>query len=424
MKQRLAIDDLRVAKALYEAAQRYPEGAYGRWHKISEELNATFGLDKKPTTWRAMWSKLRVRYGMITSDYYGYMSKRPMSELTGDNHEKPCEASGSVEPIITINLSEKRGTQQEGHPEGFGEVLKLLSKKQTMQDMVSSLKLPPKVVLAYLDALKDSGYQIVEVNGLYWNEKKPLLKENVIRTKWDGERIIRFGVVSDTHLGNKHQQLTFLSEFYDRCAELGIDTVYHGGDISDGFYPNRPEQIFELHAIGLEAQAEYIIEYYPRRKGITTKFITGNHDGTHMRNGGGSIGRRIEIERPDMEYLGHGKVKVWLTPNCDMDIVHPNGGKSYALSHKLQKAIDAMPDGAEPCIFLMGHFHAFCYIFFRNVHAFMLPGFQAQNPWAELGFLQFQVGGIIYEVRVNDNGEIVSMQPTLYQFYTMKENDY
>ena len=51
---------------------------------------------------------------------------------------------------------------------------------------------------------------------------------------WEGERVIRFGLMGDTQINSKYTQLTHLHRFYDICAELGIDKVFHTGDIDEG----------------------------------------------------------------------------------------------------------------------------------------------------------------------------------------------
>ena len=48
--------------------------------------------------------------------------------------------------------------------------------------------------------------------------------------------------MSDTHLGNNHQQLHLLNWGYQEAYNRSIDTVLHCGDMVDGNYPNRPEQ--------------------------------------------------------------------------------------------------------------------------------------------------------------------------------------
>ena len=48
-------------------------------------------------------------------------------------------------------------------------------------------------------------------------------------SRWGGKKY-RFGVVSDTHLGSRYQQLTALNQFYSILARRRIKDVFHCGD--------------------------------------------------------------------------------------------------------------------------------------------------------------------------------------------------
>ena len=73
---------------------------------------------------------------------------------------------------------------------------------------------------------------------------------------WDGRRVIRFGVASDSHLASKYQQLTHLNHFYDICERERVPIVYVPGDLSEGIYLRRPGHIHErfLHSADEQEQ--------------------------------------------------------------------------------------------------------------------------------------------------------------------------
>ena len=85
-----------------------------------------------------------------------------------------------------------------------------------------------------------------------------------------------------------------------------------------------------------------VIKNYPSRPGITTHFITGNHDASIYKQVGYDIGQAIARERPDMNYLGRDCAVINITPNCTLELRHPWDGTAYALSYKVQKMIEAM----------------------------------------------------------------------------------
>ena len=163
---------------------------------------------------------------------------------------------------------------------------------------------------------------------------------------------------------------------------------------------------------------------YPRVEGITTYFITGNHDATHVMNGGANIGNAIEKRRPDMKYLGHEYAKVWLTDKVDLDLVHPRDGTSYALSYKIQKRIDAMSGGSKPKIMAVGHYHKNFYMFYRNIHAFSMASFQAQSPFMRGLGLVSDVGYLILEMDINEHGDIINIKSNYKPLYKTIKEDY
>ncbi len=91
---------------------------------------------------------------------------------------------------------------------------------------------------------------------------------------FEGETF-KVGLVADTHLGSRFQQLTHLTSFYHLCAQRGIKAILNAGDVTDGQNVYRGQQ-FELFCHGADAQADYAIKHYPKVKGITTYVIGGN----------------------------------------------------------------------------------------------------------------------------------------------------
>ena len=280
-------------------------------------------------------------------------------------------------------------------------------------------------VFAIVENLRKKGYCIdFDGCGIYKMTKNIEIKPTVVKKDWNGSKHIRIGVVSDTHLGSKHAQLTFLEELYDRYKELGITDVYHCGDITDGMYPNRSDQIYELHAHGADAQVDYVVNYYPFRKGIATHFITGNHDFTFVRNTGYNIGPAIAMRRADMNYLGMFNAKVWLTPKCDLELNHPLDGSAYALSYSIQKTIDALSGGEKPKILCNGHHHKYLTMFYRNIHAIEVPSVQAQTPYMKGKRLAAHVGGLVLDIYVDEEGTIERFACEMIPLYKCRENDY
>lgn len=306
-------------------------------------------------------------------------------------------------------------------------IVPVIKRPKTIDQIVSKM---PKgttasVVIAALDELEQAGFTIDK-----FDDKvvvRTMVTETVnevIHRDWSGARMFKFAVVSDPHLNSKYQQLTHLNSFYDLCVQEGITDVYNAGDIVEGAYLHRAGHLYEIFNHSADDQVDYVIENYPRREGINTYFITGNHDHTHLKNGGYDIGKTIDRERDDMHYLGINRASIELTPNCRMDLVHPGDGSSYALSYALQKSIEAMPVDDIPNIYIVGHHHKAIYLHTRGIHALEAGTFQAQTSWMQGKRLAAHVGGWIITVHVDQEGRIIRFQPELIPFNKMIPNDY
>lgn len=191
----------------------------------------------------------------------------------------------------------------------------------------------------------------------------------------------RFAVCGDTHLGSRYQQLTHLNSFYDLVVKEGIDTVLHLGDLVHGHHRMHRDQVYELHVHGADAQTQYAVDTYPKRDGVTTLLLTGNHDDSWFSDSGYDVVKGFCERRDDTLYLGsrgayleYGGVMIYLW--------HPRGGLSYARSYRLQKMIEQMSPESKPHILFSGHWHVGAHLpAYRNVDAFLVPCFQSQSPF-------------------------------------------
>lgn len=474
-------NNLEFAASLYVFVEDYGMGKRDLWREAAKVLNKRFGLQLASETYRSMYARLRHKYGMVDSKRWAYVKRRPKEELLeavrnvrvgrvleevqGEGDGAP-NGAGDGGMILTDNFdilipSSAPSTTEEGRrikpateaemrqvlrdvvDDEYGrpdkdeddepidkELLQLLKRPRTLDELSQRFSLKHVVIEFIIERLIREGYNIMCLGNEYLLETRAVsMGANFYAEKWNGAETITKGIVSDTHLGNKCQQRSALHHFYRLLEERQVEETIHGGDMLDGLYRDRAEHIYETFLHGADEQIAYAVEVYPgftlkNGKPHKTRFIDGNHDFTHTRNSGIRTGRIIAAARPDMEYLGYGKARIMFTPNCPVDIVHPLDGKAYALSYRLQKNIDAMQGGTKPKIMFCGHYHSFCYIIYRNIHAFMLPAFMAQNLWATLKSMMVQVGGIILTTKVSKDGDVLSIIPEVVPYYVMQENDY
>ena len=276
----------------------------------------------------------------------------------------------------------------------------------------------------------DKVYSYVKRHG---GEVKPIAQEkNVVvqnqepkhhKCKWDGTEVIKFAIMGDTQIGSKYTQLTHLHSFYDICEREGIKDVYHTGDITEGL-KMRVGHEYELYTVSADDMRDDVVKNYPSRPGITTHFITGNHDASIYKQVGYDIGAAIANARSDMECLGRDCAIINITPNCTLELRHPWDGTAYALSYKIQKMIEAMESDSKPNILAVGHYHKAEYLFYRNVHALQTGCFQGQTPFTRGKGISVHMGGWIVTVRVGKDGTIQGFAPEFIPYYASIKDDY
>jgi len=229
----------------------------------------------------------------------------------------------------------------------------------------------------------------------------------------------RIAVVSDTHLCSTSERLDLLGDAYKFLSEeRGVSTVFHAGDITDGYKVYKGQEFF-LKCYGADDQANYVCEHYPQIKGVTTRFILGNHDMKHFDTSGVDIGKIISRDRPDLVYLGQYFARVQFD-KATLDLVHPSGGFSYAISYPLQRYVNELEGGSKANILIMGHYHRTLYTVYRNINCLMPGAFQDQNDYTRRRGLQPNKGFWIIEFEHDTKG-ISMFRPEWHAYYELKD---
>jgi len=229
-----------------------------------------------------------------------------------------------------------------------------------------------------------------------------------------------FIYMTDHHIGNKNYDPALNDFAAKRANDLDVDFVLHSGDIADGWYQNRPASIFEQYAVGYDNQKrECVKELTKFDKPLY--FITGNHTrNSFFRGAGVEIGEELEVSLNDAgleaHFLGnaHGNVKVGKT---NIQLMHPDGGSSYAISYKSQKIAESLESGTKPNILLIGHFHKSEYLFYRNIHIFQGGTLCGQTEFMKNKGLAANMGFWHIQFQAKKNGQIDSISPTWFPAY-------
>lgn len=318
---------------------------------------------------------------------------------------------------------QKDNLNKEIKKENNFDIIEVLKKGTTINSLSESLGVSINSCENILKNIKNQGYNVLRLNDEIKISNIVIPTDNYIKHDWNGERIIRFGLMGDTQINSKYTQITHLHKFYDICKAEGIKDIYHTGDIDEGEQMRAGHQ-YECYTQGADDHVKEIVRVYPRREGITTHFITGNHDASIIKRCGYDIGYPIAAQRDDMKYLGQSSAMINLTPNCILELRHPIDGTAYALSYKIQKMIESISGGEKPNILAVGHYHKAEYLFYRNVHAFQTASFQSQTPWMKGKGIAAAVGGWIVEIKVEDDGTISCIKQQYIPFYKMIHEDY
>jgi predicted phosphodiesterase len=235
----------------------------------------------------------------------------------------------------------------------------------------------------------------------------------------------RYGLIGDTHLCCKEERLAELHAQYDLFKREGIRTVFHAGNIVDGYVQRiNGASVFDTT---IDGQVQYVVDNYPCRRGVTTYFITGDDHESWFAPGFnfGAYLQHIarDQNRKDLIYIGHiesdVEIKFRSGASTIIKIQHPGGGSAYARSYTGQKQVESWEGGEKPNILVQGHYHVSNYMQDRNVHVISLPGFQDQTVFARKKRLRMEVGAAILEFKVNpDDGTVTRCRVEFNRYFT------
>jgi hypothetical protein len=230
--------------------------------------------------------------------------------------------------------------------------------------------------------------------------------------------MLTIGLCGDMHFGNACEHLRAMEVYFDAITEAGVTHVFNTGDVLDGHNVYKG-QVFELTKVGYDAQADWFEEKAPRRKGVNSYFITGNHDASFTKQAGVRVGEDLDRRRDDYHFIGadvgHFTLTGKDTDPIKLSMIHPDGGTAYALSYKPQKIVEQLEGGTKPDVLGIGHFHKSEMIpSYRNVTIFQTGTFERQTPFMARNGLSAHVGGWI--VRIGKRKSVLRVQAEFIRF--------
>lgn len=233
-----------------------------------------------------------------------------------------------------------------------------------------------------------------------------------------------FGSISDTHLGSVADRLDILNEAYDEFKSLGVTHVFHTGDGTDGWTSYSGHGNFvKVH--GDQEQAKYFMQNYPRREGMKTLIIAGNHDLDSYKHtkvdrlslvthGFWHEGKEY-LPRTDIVYLGQYHHTLILPDEVSISLIHPRGNNPYSRSYGQQKASEAMSKESRPDAQLSGHFHVQNYIVLQDTHFMANFGMQDATEFFIRLRMPRSIGFVAVHYQIQ-NGKFRYFMPRTYSY--------
>jgi biotin operon repressor len=305
-------------------------------------------------------------------------------------------------------------------------VFKLISRKKlSIIQLADVLDTSPHKIAEAIEELKSKNIvvDIDESDGYQLGTPTPKTESSIIDVRKYRNIEYPIGFITDTHLGSKYERMDVLEAMYDIYADYGVETVYHGGNIIDG---EARFNKYDIYVHGVEGQVRNVVEKYPQRKGIITKFITGDdHEGWYVQREHVNIGDRIvdvarQAGRMDLEHLGYMEQDIEYKQDQGSSIIrviHAGGGSSYAVSYTSQKYVESLQGGEKPQIVLVGHFHKYDSSYLRGVYIIQGGCTQDQTPFLRKKRIEAHVGGVVLWVKQNELGIFTSVKVEWIPFY-------
>lgn len=264
-----------------------------------------------------------------------------------------------------------------------GELVKQLlkvvrGKPLSFEAVCDKMGMSPRACRTLIEQAQKDGYSFHVTHGdvsFKLPEDNERVKEvKVAPTKGPRHKV---AVISDTHLGSKYCLRAQLKEFIEYAYSQGVREILHPGDVLDGAYHHG---IYELTHSGIDAQTQDLFETLPQLPGLSYHCICGNHDDTFSDSIGMDAGLFIQRYfenrgRNDLKFYGRRGAFLRLH-GAVFELWHPRKNPGYALSYAIQNHIRDAALGNKGDFLCVGHFHTWCYIEQRGVHALQCGTFQ------------------------------------------------
>jgi hypothetical protein len=119
---------------------------------------------------------------------------------------------------------------------------------------------------------------------------------------------------------------------------------------------------------------------------------------------GFDVGKQIAERIPNFHYLGNMSGTIMLPHGKKIELLHPGGGSSYAVSYRPQKIVESLEGGSKPDALFIFHYHKQGTFLYRNVHTVLGATLQSQTSFMRENGLRADKGFYVIELEVGKNG--------------------
>lgn len=251
--------------------------------------------------------------------------------------------------------------------------------------------------------------QLQELINVLNVQKSSMINETI----WQKD-YLKLGICSDKHYNDKQCDEKAIDDLYSEFDSEKVDAVVDGWDMTAGIWVYK-WQMFDLLNISFEDQIKHIAKVHPKLKDWKKTYaINWNHDLAWNDVAGINFGTELQKLRPDIVNVGSyqweivlNDIKIWLQ--------HWSKGLPYAISYHLQKYIEKLPQGKEPDIYVLGHYHSSMVMDYHWIMCFLPGAFQRWNLLTKRMWLpEDNIWGWIVEIIKEWNK--IHINPKYYRF--------
>ena len=324
-----------------------------------------------------------------------------------------------------------------------------LAQECIVEDLCKSYNISRDDVFVLIRELRNRGNNIITLNTSAYteNDESKKTKVTLIRNFGheklindlsyeiiDNDEDIKIMLISDTRFGSVYQQNTILNDMYIKAKQMGVKYVFLTGDVVEGIYKGA-KSIYNttLHKDGYEDQADYVASFFPRVEGITTYFVTGEHDLSFLKTKSKvDIGELISEKREDMIYLGPRRKKVTFIGedkkggNISLYLQHAQGNVPYTISYKPQQKIASMRNEDKTDILITSHFAACDSFLRRGVRSYQVPTVTATTSEMKAASTPVYntVGAWVVKLSKDKKGNLKNTSQMWIPYYSTIADDY